>query len=83
MNVDTSKIIIPVSLVRILTLDLAVRLWCAFTTASMAIAYASSYDPKPRVCPPVFTLFSCLTAHVQLETEGLDIETAEQRFSRQ
>jgi len=26
-----------------------VRLWCAFTTASMAIAYASSYDPKPRV----------------------------------
>ncbi|KAI5123050.1 hypothetical protein M0805_000485 [Coniferiporia weirii] len=24
------------------------RLWCAFTTSSMAIAYASSEDPKPR-----------------------------------
>lgn len=24
------------------------RLWCAFTTASMAIAYVSSYDPKPK-----------------------------------
>jgi len=25
-----------------------VRLWCAFTTASMAIAYASTYDLKPK-----------------------------------
>lgn len=24
------------------------RLWCAFTTASMAIAYASSFDVKPK-----------------------------------
>ncbi|EJD52839.1 N-terminal nucleophile aminohydrolase [Auricularia subglabra TFB-10046 SS5] len=30
----------------------AVRLWCAFTTASMAIAYASTAHPKPkaRIC---------------------------------
>jgi hypothetical protein len=25
------------------------RLWCAFTTVSMAIAYASSLDSKPKV----------------------------------
>ena len=25
------------------------RLWCTFTTASMAIAYASSFDRKPKV----------------------------------
>ena len=25
------------------------RLWCAFTTVSMAIAYASSLDKKPKV----------------------------------
>lgn len=34
-----------------LTLFLAViivRLWCAFTTASMAIGYASSEKPKPK-----------------------------------
>lgn len=28
------------------------RLWCAFTTPSMAIAYASSFDPKPKVSTP-------------------------------
>jgi hypothetical protein len=27
----------------------AARLWCAFTTASMAVAYASSFDTKPKV----------------------------------
>lgn len=26
-----------------------VRLWCAFTTQSMAVAYASSVNPKPKV----------------------------------
>ncbi|GBE81113.1 nucleophile aminohydrolase [Sparassis latifolia] len=26
----------------------AARLWCAFTTETMAVAYASSLDPKPR-----------------------------------
>lgn len=26
-----------------------VRLWCAFTTPSMAIAYASLKSPKPKV----------------------------------
>jgi hypothetical protein len=26
-----------------------VRLWCAFTTASMALAYASTRHPKPKV----------------------------------
>jgi hypothetical protein len=25
------------------------RLWCAFTTSSMAVAYASSLDPEPQV----------------------------------
>ena len=27
----------------------AARLWCAFTAHSMAIAYASSLEPKPKV----------------------------------
>ncbi|KAH9061322.1 asparaginase [Lactarius vividus] len=30
------------------------RLWCAFTTQSMAIAYSSSQHPKPKVNPPSF-----------------------------
>ncbi|KAL5528584.1 hypothetical protein ACEPAF_7720 [Sanghuangporus sanghuang] len=30
------------------TIKLRLRLWCAFTTESMAIAYASSEDSKPR-----------------------------------
>ena len=30
----------------------AARLWCAFTTPSMAIAYASSLNPKPQVRSP-------------------------------
>ncbi|KAI0930272.1 hypothetical protein AcV5_007034 [Taiwanofungus camphoratus] len=28
--------------------DVIPRLWCAFTTESMAVAYASSLDPKPK-----------------------------------
>ncbi|KAF5380495.1 hypothetical protein D9615_004576 [Tricholomella constricta] len=28
--------------------DVEVRLWCAFTTSSMAIAYASSVNPNPK-----------------------------------
>jgi len=35
----------------ILNISIA-RLWCAFTTPNMAIAYASSKDPKAKVfCP--------------------------------
>lgn len=30
---------------------LVVRLWCAFTTASMAIAYMSPSNPNPKVKP--------------------------------
>jgi len=33
----------------LLTKSETVRLWCAFTTPSMAIAYASSVDPVPKV----------------------------------
>lgn len=31
-------------------LRLTARLWCAFTTESMAVGYASSLNPKPKVC---------------------------------
>jgi hypothetical protein len=32
-----------------ISIFLSVRLWCAFTTASMAIAYASTKNMKPKV----------------------------------
>jgi hypothetical protein len=55
------------------------RLWCAFTTQSMAIAYASSRQPKPKVrlilavCSVIVDVFffSLLTGdHIRLEFYG-------------
>jgi len=48
----------------LLTVDNSeVRLWCAFTTASMAIAYASSENPKPK---------AVILRHPHPHTQGTD-----------
>lgn len=37
------------------------RLWCAFTTQSMALAYASSEDERPQVFVFLRTCFGCFS----------------------
>ncbi|KIJ68067.1 hypothetical protein HYDPIDRAFT_107683 [Hydnomerulius pinastri MD-312] len=46
--------------------DVIARLWCAFTTESMAIAYASSEKPVPKVCNDTYYHVSPMTALRQL-----------------
>ena len=42
----------------------AVRLWCAFTTASMAVGYACTRNHKPKVRP-------CVYVHCETSLDGI------------
>jgi hypothetical protein len=74
---------------QLIILHYTARLWCAFTTQSMAIAYASSRQPKPKVrlltsfCPVVVDIgFSLLIDdhYIRLEFYGTQLTISATRM---